>query len=81
VRRDQIFGERLRATIVDTMLSDDEFSNDNFFQDVDNLFNNLNMGDTTDDDVAAAIAASVQVAPCVTLLSLSDLARVSTSGV
>ena len=45
MRGNQVFGERLRATTGNTTSSDDEFPNDDFFQDFDNLFGNLNMGD------------------------------------
>ncbi|KAK1616127.1 hypothetical protein QYE76_021644 [Lolium multiflorum] len=54
VRGNQVFGERLRATTGNTTSSDDEFSNDDFLPDIDNLFGNLNMGDNNQDPAAAA---------------------------
>ncbi|KAK1618170.1 hypothetical protein QYE76_023687 [Lolium multiflorum] len=54
----KVFGERLRATTGNTTSSDDEFPNDDFFPDIDNLFSNLNMGDNQ--DAAAATAANAR---------------------
>jgi hypothetical protein len=56
VRGNQVFGERLRATTSNTTSADDEFPNDDFFLDIDDLFGNLNMGDNNDD---VAIAANI----------------------
>jgi hypothetical protein len=53
-----VFGKRLRATTGNTTSSDDEFSNDHFFPDIDNLFGNLNMGDNVDAAAAAAASAA-----------------------
>ncbi|KAK1651278.1 hypothetical protein QYE76_069083 [Lolium multiflorum] len=48
VRGNRVFGERLRATTGNTTSSDDDFPNDDFFLDIDNIFGNLNMGDNQD---------------------------------
>jgi hypothetical protein len=60
VRGNQVFGERLHTTTGNTTSSDDEFPNDDFFPDIDNLFGNLNMGDNNQDaaNIAAAAAAA-----------------------
>ncbi|KAK1695487.1 hypothetical protein QYE76_012184 [Lolium multiflorum] len=58
----QVFGDRLRATTGNTTSSDDEFPNDDFFPDIDDLFCNLNMGDNNDDVVAAANIADAAAA-------------------
>ena len=58
VRGNQVFGERLRATTGNTNLFDNEFPNDDFFPDIDNLFGNLNMGDNTDAAATANIVAA-----------------------
>jgi hypothetical protein len=45
------------------MSSDDEFPNDDFFLDIDNLFGNLNMGDNNQDPATATnIAAAAATA-------------------
>jgi hypothetical protein len=46
VRDNQIFAERLRVTTGNTTLSDEEFSNADFFPGIGNLFSNLNMETT-----------------------------------
>jgi hypothetical protein len=63
--------------------SDDEFRNNDFFLDINDLFGNLNMGDNTDANDAAVNAAAAHAAPYVTLLSLCHayLARVFSSTV
>ena len=72
VRGDQVFGERLRATTGNTTSSsDNDFPDDDFFPDVNNLFDNLNMGDNT--DAAAAAAAAAPAAPYVILTFLYQI--------
>jgi hypothetical protein len=69
VRGNQVFGERLRATTGNTISSDNEFPNDDFFPIIDDLFGNLNMGANTDVVVVAAnsVAAAANPAPYVFL--------------
>jgi hypothetical protein len=67
----QFFGERLRTTTSNTTSSDEEFPNNDFFPDVDDLFGNLNMGENIDVDDAATNAVVAQAASYATLLSLS----------
>ena len=62
MRGNQVFGERLRATTGNTNLFDNEFPNDDFFPDIDNLFGNLNMADNQDPAAAANIAAAAAAA-------------------
>jgi hypothetical protein len=50
-RGNQTFGERLRVITGNTMLSDDEFLNDNFFLDINNLFGNFNIGNNTNNAI------------------------------
>ncbi|KAK1603864.1 hypothetical protein QYE76_027537 [Lolium multiflorum] len=59
VRGNQVFGERSGAsTGITTSSSDDEFlHNDNFFPDLSDFFDNLNMGDN---DAAANVAAATR---------------------
>ena len=49
-------------TTGNTTSSDDEFANDDFFPDIDNLFGNLNMADNQDPAVAANIVAAAAAA-------------------
>jgi hypothetical protein len=58
VRGNQVFGECLRATTSNTTSSDDDFPNDDFFPDIENLFGNLNMGDNQDAAAANITAAA-----------------------
>jgi hypothetical protein len=55
VRGIKFFRERLRATTDNTTSSDDEFPNNDFFPEVEELFSNLNMGGNTK---VAAIATA-----------------------
>ncbi|KAK1626502.1 hypothetical protein QYE76_000817 [Lolium multiflorum] len=57
VRGNRVFGERLLATTGKTT-SSDEFPNNDFFLDIDNLFGNLNMGDNNQDAANIAAAAA-----------------------
>ena len=66
VRGDQVFGERPRATTGNTTSSsDDDFPNPDFYPDIRDLFNDLNMGDN--DTAAAAAADAAPAAPYVLL--------------
>jgi hypothetical protein len=48
----------LRATIGYTTSSDEEFPNDDFFPDANDLFGNLHMGNNTDATSDATFAAA-----------------------
>jgi hypothetical protein len=70
VRDNHVFGELLRATTGSTTPFDDEFPNDDFFPDIDDLFGNLNMGDNTDvaaDAANIATSAAANAGPYVLL--------------
>ena len=75
VRGDQVFGERPRATTGNTTSSsDDDFPNPDFYPDIGDLFNDLNMGDNADAAaVAAAAAAAAAAAPAAPYVLLSFL--------
>ena len=71
VRGDQVFGERPRATTGNTTaFSDDDFPNPDFYPDIRDLFNDLNMGDN---DTAAAATAAAPAAPYVLLSFLYEI--------
>ncbi|KAK1665783.1 hypothetical protein QYE76_053942 [Lolium multiflorum] len=73
VRGNQVFGERLRVTTGNTTSSDDDFPNDGFFPDIDNL----NMGDNQDAsaNIAAVAAAAANAGRSEKNASVSGLSR------
>ena len=77
VRGDQVFGERPRATTGNTTSSsDDDFPNPDFYPDVRDLFNDLNMGDN---DTAAAASAAPYVFLSLLYEVMVDLFAIRTS--
>ena len=70
VRGNQVFGERLRVTTGNTTSSDDEFPNDDFFPDIDDIFGNLNMGDNSAAATAAATAATASYVISISLFRI-----------
>jgi hypothetical protein len=58
-------------------LSDEEFLDDDFFSDVNDLFGNLKMGDNTDIDVAATANAAPYVFLSFLFQILLDVIRLS----
>jgi hypothetical protein len=65
VRGDQVFGERFSVTTGITTSTDNDFPDDGFFPDINDLFGNLNMGNNID--------AAAQAAPYMILSSLFQI--------
>jgi hypothetical protein len=57
--------------------SDEEFLNDDFFPDIDNLFGNLIMGDNQ----GGGCCCRQRLTVCVYVFFVSDLARVSSTAI
>ena len=77
VRGDQVFGERPRATTRNTTsTSDDDFPNPDFYPDVRDLFNDLDMGDN---DTTATAPATPYVFLSLLYEIMVDLLAIRTS--
>ena len=64
MRGDQFLGSAQARLLATTTSSDGEFPNDDFFPDVSDLFDNLNMGDAT-------VAAAAAIQPTSYVISIS----------